>query len=121
MPATRSGAGTAVERKRKRPVLGLLAVERVGDVENVSFDVASVVILERHQAGRGRGMQRLSADMDFVMRHHWRLLRDFLFGLWLSRLGRRIGRWRRRSRLSGLLAVSFLTENQKRTENPSVE
>ena len=74
----RSGARAAIERESERPVL-VLAVERVSDEENVRFNLAGVIVLERHHARGGGVMQRLAAYMDFMVRDDWWNLRCSFF------------------------------------------
>ena len=66
----RSGARAAIERESERPVL-VLAVERIGDKEDVRFNLAGVIVLERHHSRGGGVMQRLAADMDFMVGNYW--------------------------------------------------
>ena len=52
----RSRAGAAVEGKSERPLGGVLAVERVGDVEHFGFDLA-IAALDREASGGGCVLQ----------------------------------------------------------------
>src|SRR6266567_3898909 len=80
-------------------MFGGLAVKRIRDVENVGFDLASVVVFERHHARCGGVAQSLATNVDLMVRDHRRLVGGLFFcfagrgsGLW--RLVRRSGcRW----------------------------
>src|ERR1051326_836926 len=111
-----SRAGAAVEREGKRTVLGGLAVQRVGDVEDVRLDLAGVDVFERHHAGRRRVVESLAADLHFVVRNHRRLLRNLL--LWFGRRRwSRPGPWLIGGGGSGpLTALSLLRKCSERSQ-----
>src|SRR4029077_19442242 len=80
MQPYRSRAGAAIEREGQWPVL-ILAVERIGDKEDVRFHLAGVIVLERHHP-RGCGvMQSLAADVNFMVSDYGRCFRWFLLGV----------------------------------------
>src|SRR6476661_2433615 len=74
----------------------ILAVERVGDKEDVRLHLSGVIVLERHHACSGCVTQRFTAHMDFMAGDYWWNFRLFFLCLgggsagrlgWFSRTG----------------------------------
>ena len=91
MQPHRRGTRPAIEGEHQRTAAGVAnAVERIRDEKDVGFDVA-LGVLQRHQAGGHRILQRLSANMDLVVSDHGRFFFiGFLewFGVGRFRFGR---------------------------------
>src|SRR6478609_5448414 len=117
MEPYRSRSRTAVERESQGPAL-ILAVERIGDKEDVRLHLSGVSVLERHHP-RGCGvMQSFAADVDFMVGDNWRRFRWFFPGLG-CRGARRLGlfgRTGRRRRRGGPFTAVSLGESRERKE-----